>query len=51
MFPFSLLRFYTYRGMETVGTPDKAASAGWTDQEIVDRVKAGDTALYDFLTV
>jgi RNA polymerase sigma-70 factor, ECF subfamily len=35
--------------METVGTLDKAASEGWTDQEIVERVKAGDTALYELL--
>ena len=45
MYPFFLLRLYTYRAMETVGTLDKAASEDWTDQEIVDRVKAGDTVL------
>src|SRR6202140_3953712 len=49
MYPFLLLRLYTYRAMETVGTLDKAASEGWTDQEIVDRVKAGDTALFEIL--
>lgn len=36
--------------METVGTLDKAASEGWTDQEIVDGVKAGDTSLYELIT-
>jgi RNA polymerase sigma-70 factor, ECF subfamily len=35
--------------METVRTLDKAASDGWTDQEIVERVKAGDTALYEIV--
>src|SRR6202140_1820523 len=49
MYPFLLLRLYTYRAMETVGTLDKAASEGWTDQEIVDRVKAGDTSLYELI--
>jgi len=35
--------------METVGTLEKAASQGWTDEEIVERVKAGDTALYEVI--
>jgi RNA polymerase sigma-70 factor, ECF subfamily len=35
--------------METVGTLEKAASEGWTDEEIVERVKAGDTALYEII--
>src|SRR5712692_12092516 len=35
--------------METVGTLEKAASEGWTDEEIVERVKAGDTALYEVI--
>jgi RNA polymerase sigma-70 factor (ECF subfamily) len=35
--------------METVGTLEKASPEGWTDQEIVDRVKAGDTALYEII--
>lgn len=35
--------------METVGTLEKASSEGWTDQEIVDRVKAGDAALYEII--
>jgi RNA polymerase sigma-70 factor (ECF subfamily) len=49
MYPFLLLRLYTYRTMESVGTLDKAASEGWTDEEIVERVKAGDTALYELI--
>ena len=35
--------------MEHVGTVDKAASESWTDLEIVERVKAGDTALYELI--
>lgn len=35
--------------METIGTLDKAGSESWTDQEVVDRVKAGDTALYEII--
>jgi RNA polymerase sigma-70 factor (ECF subfamily) len=35
--------------MEIVGTLEKAASQGWTDLEIVERVKAGDTALYELI--
>ena len=35
--------------METIGTLEKASPEGWTDQEIVDRVKAGDTALYEII--
>jgi RNA polymerase sigma-70 factor (ECF subfamily) len=35
--------------METIETPEKAGSEGWTDQEIVDRIKAGDTALYEII--
>ena len=35
--------------METIETLEKAGSEGWTDQEIVDRVKAGDTALYEII--
>jgi len=49
MYPFFLLRLYTYRAMETAETLEKAASEGWTDQEIVERVKAGDTALYEII--
>lgn len=35
--------------METIGTLEKAGAEGWTDQEIVERVKAGDTALYEII--
>jgi RNA polymerase sigma-70 factor (ECF subfamily) len=35
--------------MEIVGTLQKATSESWTDQEIVERVKAGDTALYEII--
>jgi RNA polymerase sigma-70 factor (ECF subfamily) len=35
--------------METLGIVEKASSERWTDEEIVDRVKAGDTALYEII--
>src|SRR6266704_5798142 len=35
--------------METIEILGKAGSEGWTDQEIVERVKSGDTALYELL--
>jgi len=35
--------------METVGTLEKARLEGWTDEEVVERVKAGDTALYEII--
>jgi RNA polymerase sigma-70 factor (ECF subfamily) len=35
--------------METTGTLEKAGAEGWTDQEIAERVKAGDTALYEII--
>jgi len=35
--------------METIGTLEKASCEGWADQEIVERVKAGDTALYEII--
>ena len=34
--------------METIGAVEKT-SEGWTDQEIVDRVKSGQTALYEII--
>src|ERR1700722_16564825 len=49
MYPFLLSRLYSCRAMETIGTLETAASEGWTDQEIVERVKAGDTALYELI--
>jgi RNA polymerase sigma-70 factor (ECF subfamily) len=35
--------------METSPILEKARSEGWTDEEIVDRVRAGDTALYELI--
>jgi RNA polymerase sigma-70 factor, ECF subfamily len=35
--------------METLGTLEKARSEGWSDEQIVERVKAGDTALYELI--
>jgi len=35
--------------MQTVGILEKARSEGWTDEEVVGRVKAGDTALYELI--
>jgi RNA polymerase sigma-70 factor (ECF subfamily) len=35
--------------METTGVLEKTSFESWTDQEIVDRVKAGDTALYEII--
>jgi RNA polymerase sigma-70 factor (ECF subfamily) len=35
--------------METTGALEQARSEGWTDEAIVERVKAGDTALYEII--
>jgi RNA polymerase sigma-70 factor, ECF subfamily len=35
--------------METIGVLEKAGSQSWTDQEVIERVKAGDTALYEII--
>jgi RNA polymerase sigma-70 factor (ECF subfamily) len=35
--------------MGTIGAVQRARSEGWSDQEIVERVKAGDTALYEII--
>jgi len=35
--------------MEAIGTLEKARSEHWTDEEVIDRVKAGDTALYEIV--
>jgi RNA polymerase sigma-70 factor, ECF subfamily len=35
--------------METLGMLEKASLESWTDQEVVDRVRAGDTALYEII--
>jgi RNA polymerase sigma-70 factor (ECF subfamily) len=35
--------------METIGILERASSEGWTDLEIIERVKTGDTALYELI--
>lgn len=35
--------------MTTIGTLERARSESWTDEEVVDRVKAGDIALYEII--
>jgi RNA polymerase sigma-70 factor, ECF subfamily len=35
--------------MEAIEIVEKARSEGWTDEEIVDRVRAGETALYEII--
>jgi RNA polymerase sigma-70 factor (ECF subfamily) len=35
--------------METIETLQKTGSEGWTDEEIVGRIRAGDTALYEII--
>src|SRR5437667_7422482 len=35
--------------METIGILEKASFEGWTDQEVLDRIKAGDTSLYEII--
>ena len=35
--------------METFGRLETAISGSWTDREVVERVKAGDTALYEII--
>jgi RNA polymerase sigma-70 factor (ECF subfamily) len=35
--------------METAAALQKAKTEGWTDEEVVERVKAGDTALYEII--
>lgn len=35
--------------MEPAGTLEKAKSEGWTDEEIVARIRSGDTALYEII--
>jgi RNA polymerase sigma-70 factor, ECF subfamily len=35
--------------METTEILEKARSEGWTDEEIVDRVRGGETALYEII--
>jgi len=35
--------------MDITGTLEKARAEAWSDMEVVDRVKAGDTALYEII--
>ena len=35
--------------MDTIGILEKAKLEGWTDEEVIERVKAGDTALYEIV--
>ncbi len=35
--------------MKTVGTLEAALAQSWSDQEVVERVKAGETALYEII--
>src|SRR5258708_18190336 len=35
--------------MGTAATLEKAKTEGWTDEEVVGRIRAGDTALYEII--
>jgi RNA polymerase sigma-70 factor (ECF subfamily) len=35
--------------METTGSLERASTEGWTDQRVIEQVKAGDTALYEII--
>jgi RNA polymerase sigma-70 factor (ECF subfamily) len=35
--------------MEAIGILEKAKLEGWTDEEVIDHVRAGDTALYELV--
>jgi RNA polymerase sigma-70 factor (ECF subfamily) len=35
--------------METTASLERARIDGWTDQQVIDRVRAGDTALYEII--
>ncbi|HTJ28952.1 MAG TPA: RNA polymerase sigma factor [Acidobacteriaceae bacterium] len=35
--------------MATIGVLEKASFENWTDQQVIDRVKIGDTALYEII--
>ena len=35
--------------MGTIGILERTSSEGWTDQEVIERVKAGDSALYEII--
>ena len=49
VYPFPPFPLYIYRAMKTIGTLEKARLEGWTDEEVVERVKDGDTALYEII--
>src|SRR6267142_486443 len=49
VYPFPPFPLYIYRPMKTIGTLEKARLEGWTDEEVVERVKDGDTALYEII--
>ena len=49
MYPLAALQLYIIRAMEIAGISEKTRGAGWTDEEIVERVKSGDTALYEVI--
>src|SRR2546430_9384578 len=35
--------------MDTIGILEKAKLEGWTDEEVIERVKAGQTPLYEII--
>lgn len=37
------------KGMESLEILERARAEGWTDEEVVDRVRAGETALYELI--
>jgi len=43
------LTLYLHRAMQTLGTLERARSEGWSDEEVIERVKAGDTAAYEII--
>ena len=47
MYPLAAFQLYIIRAMEIAGISEKTRGAGWTDEEIVERVKSGDTGLYE----
>ncbi len=49
MYPLAAFQLYIIRAMEIAGISEKTRGAGWTDEEIVERVKSGDTALYEII--
>src|SRR5438034_17744 len=50
MYPFPPFQLYIFgKAMETISIVDKAKSEAYSDEEIVGRVKAGDTALYEII--